>query len=345
MSEIRDTQLNPRLRRTLTVILAISLALNLVSLFIPFTEVRVGARHTAFSLVRTVELLWHNGLYDLAVLVTGFSVCFPFVKLGVLGSIVAGLGTDVSRTRGLRLVVMLGKWSLLDIFIVSLILALVDDRVFVGGIPRAGSAIFMLAIVLSMIASDVMERAMLGPAAPPVSRGFSRPWRIGLLAGNVVTSAALVVALFIPALWVNDWRLANGPVSIVDAVPALWHSKAWFLAIAVGAFLVVAPLATQGLDLAGTAAVALGLSWKGFPRWSEVLRRWSMLDVFGLALLIFLLEGNKMVRTDLGLGTTALAITIASYLPLVALVRWLLRKVTGRVAEVQKAPVEEKTGK
>jgi len=207
-----------------------------------------------------------------------------------------------------------------------------SDRAFIGAIPREGAKLFMLAIVLSMITSEVMERAMMGPAAPPVSRGFSRPWLIGILLGNVITSAMLVGALFIPALWINDWRLVDGPVSIVDALPALWQGGAWFMAIAVGAFLVAAPLAAQGLDLAGAASMALGLSWKGFPRWSGILRRWSMIDVFGLAFLLFLLEGNRMVRTDMGLGTAALAITLASYLPLVALVRWLLGKCAGRAA-------------
>ncbi len=332
VSEGRPMQLDRSLRWVLAVILGVSLVLNVVSLFLPFTETRVGTRHVAFSLVQMVNLLWHNGFYALAALVAGFSGVFPFVKLGILGSIAAGLGTDGFRTRGLRLVSKLGKWSLLDIFVVSLIITLVDDRVFVAGIPRAGAMIFMTAIVLSMIASEVMERAILGPAAPSVSRSFSRPWRIGILVGNVLASAVLVGALLIPSLWVNDWRLADGPVSIVGAVPALMHSRAWFLAIAVGAFLIVAPLTVQVLDLVSTATMALGLSWNGVFRWSEILRRWSMLDVFGLALLVFLMEGKQMVRTDLGLGTMALAITIASYLPLVALVRWLLGKVGVRAA-------------
>jgi len=325
-------QLDRGLRWTLAVILVLSLVLNVVSLFLPFTETRVGTRHAASSLVRMVSLLWHNGFYALTALVAGFSGFFPFVKLGILGSIAAGLGSDGFRTRGLRLVARLGKWSLLDIFIVSLIMTLVDDRVFVAGIPRAGATMFMIAIVLSMVASEIMERAMLGPAEISVSRSFYRPWRIGILVGTVLASAVLVGALLIPSLWVNDWRLVDGPVSIVGAVPALMHSRAWFLAIAVGAFLVVAPLTVQVLDLVSTATIALGLSWNGVFRWSEIIRRWSMLDVFGLALLIFLLEGKRMIRTDLGLGATALAITSASYRPLVALVRWLLRKGTVRAA-------------
>lgn len=337
MPERTSTNLKPGLRWVLVAILGASLVLNVVSLLIPFSEVRAGSRHTAFTLMRTATLLWNKGFHILSALAIGFSVCFPFVKLGILGSIVAGWGSDAFRTRSLRLVAALGKWSLLDIYVVSLLAALIHDRLFIGGTPSAGATAFMIAIVLSMFASELMEGAILGSPAPPATRGLARPWLVMILVGHVVASVVLVAALLIPALWINDWRLVDGPVSIIDAVPNLWQGGTWALAIAVGAFLVAAPLAVQGLELAGTAALVLGASWKRVPRWSRIVQRWSMLDVFGLAFLLFLTEGHRLIRTDLGLGTTALAITIAFYLPVVAVTRWLLGKA-GRAVGMNQLP-------
>jgi len=93
MCENKLTDMTPRMRWVLVAILCTSLVLNVVSLLIPFSEVRAGSRHSAFTLMRTATLLWNKGFHLLSVLAIGFSVCFPFVKLGILGSIAAGLPT------------------------------------------------------------------------------------------------------------------------------------------------------------------------------------------------------------------------------------------------------------
>ena len=46
----------------------------------------------------------------------------------------------------------------------------------------------------------------------------------------------------------------------------------------------------------------------------DVLRRWSMLDVFGLALAIFLVEGDYLMRTEVRWGALFLvAVVVIKY--------------------------------
>ena len=50
-----------------------------------------------------------------------------------------------------------------------------------------------------------------------------------------------------------------------------------------------------------------------------LVRHWEMLDVFALALGIFLVEGRSFVRTDLAWGAFLLAVLLALYWPASAL--------------------------
>jgi uncharacterized paraquat-inducible protein A len=62
--------------------------------------------------------------------------------------------------------------------------------------------------------------------------------------------------------------------------------------------------------------------WKSLRRieWLDLVARWSMLDVFGLALILILTEGQRMVRTDIRTGLYCLigAIALTVLLPLLA---------------------------
>jgi len=296
------------LRAAARIALAASLALNIAVLFIPFLRVDAVLRgDELYTLPRSAILLWDAGLYLLALLVAGFSIVFPFAKLAVLLWAGRERGSAERRALWLERVGSLGRWSMLDVLLAALLLGLTNDGFFVDTEPRIGLPLFALAVSLSLIAGELLEAAEDGHARVRPPRAASPGERI--LLG--LTWVFLLTALAAPLLNIDDWRLPDDAFSLLGLSGGLWRASrpVGFLMIA---FVVAVPL----LELAALTASA-GRAPRRAARAAELRRRlgrWSMLDVFVLALGIFLVEGHAFVKTELREGTVLLSIALFLHL-------------------------------
>src|SRR5262249_8305667 len=151
----------------LSLLLLASFALNVTALFIPFLDVRRGLSTDDYSLPRSIVLLWEKGLYVLAVVIVAFSVCFPFAKLAVLWGVLFDRWSEKRGRRWLDFVERYGKWSMVDVFMVCLMIALADDQLLLDASPRIGILCFTLAIVISMVCSAWMHATLEPPPKLP----------------------------------------------------------------------------------------------------------------------------------------------------------------------------------
>jgi len=280
--------------------------LNVAAVLLPFMDMKRGLASThTYSLPRSVQMLWESKLYVLAVIVVAFSVVFPFIKLFVMAAIVTGRGRS-----WLGFVERFGKWSMLDVFLVCLMLALANDQLLVKANSRIGVLCFTCAISLSMITSALMQ-ARLG-SEPPRKTPEAAVLR-KLLYWQWVLLILLAGALLVPFLEIDDWLLDDHPVSIAIAIAGLWETGARELAIVIALFLVVAPVGGGLLTIHVIGRLKRGLPAERTRRFLSVLRHWEMLDVFALALGIFLVEGSAFVKTDLSWGAYLLALLLFAY--------------------------------
>ncbi|KRE88393.1 paraquat-inducible protein A [Frateuria sp. Soil773] len=102
--------------------------------------------------------LWVKGSPDLAVIVFTASIVVPMLKFLVLATLLlsARSGTDWAqrqRARLYRLVEFIGYWSMLDVFVVALLTALVRFNFLSRVEPLPGVVFFGLTVVLTMLAS------------------------------------------------------------------------------------------------------------------------------------------------------------------------------------------------
>ncbi len=297
------TTLDRRTRLLGGAMLLASFACNTAVMFLPFMELRKGFATEPYSLVRSVRMMWGSGLYVLAILVVGFSLVFPFAKLGVLAALCLRGRLGVRGTRALAWVERLGKWSMLDVFLVCLILTLTSGQLLVGARPLAGIPLFVAAIMLSLATGNLLA-ARAEPEPPHAPRVGG--WWLSL------AWLALAGTLALPFLQISDWLLADRGYSIVTLAVTLLHSGAWTAGAVVALFLVVAPV---GLLAAATALWRLqrrGEPTRRAERHFEVWRRWSMLDVFGLALAVFLVEGEQLMRTEVRWGALFLVVMVGA---------------------------------
>ena len=300
-----STTLDFRTRLLGGAMLGASFACNVAVLFLPFMELRKGLGTEPYSLVRSVRMMWSSGLYVLAVLVVGFSVVFPFAKLAVL----AVLATLCTRGRlgprghaALGWVERLGKWSMLDVFLVCLILTLTSGQLLVGANPLAGIPLFVAAIMLSIVTGNLLA-SHVDPQPPPAPRLVG--WMLAL------AGLALAGTLAMPFLKIHDWLLADRAYSILSLSGTLLSTGAWTAGAVAAFFLVIAPLSTWALELKlwrqQHRAENTGRTWRRLLAW----RRWSMLDVFGLALAVFLVEGDQLMHTEVRWGALFLVALVA----------------------------------
>jgi paraquat-inducible protein A len=110
------------------------------------------------TIISGVMELWVKGSPDLAVIVFTASILVPLTKFLVLGTLLisARRGSNWARpqrARLYRLVEFVGYWSMLDVFVVALMTALVQFGFFSLVAPLPGVIYFGLTVVLTMLAS------------------------------------------------------------------------------------------------------------------------------------------------------------------------------------------------
>jgi paraquat-inducible protein A len=110
------------------------------------------------TILSGVVELWQKGSPDLAVIVFTASIVVPVLKFLVLGTLLvsARRGSALARRQRAalyRLVEFIGYWSMLDVFVVALLTALVRFGVFSLVEPLPGVIYFALVVVLTMLAA------------------------------------------------------------------------------------------------------------------------------------------------------------------------------------------------
>lgn len=109
---------------------------------------------TTYSLISGISSLLTGGNFLIGVVVLLFSVVFPVWKLGVYWAALARIRRGLPAGAPIRLVHQLGKWSMLDVFVLAVLV------VAVKGLPGGsrvliewGAAAFCASVLLSIYIS------------------------------------------------------------------------------------------------------------------------------------------------------------------------------------------------
>lgn len=144
-----------------------------------------------FSVWTGISTFWQRGHYFLAGLIFCFSMIFPLVKLGLCLLCAAGgkwLPTKL-RHRVIHITEWTAKYSMLDVFVIALLVLLVKVDEYVLILPSMGVYLFSFAVFSSVLASGFLNGAIKRgelPAEISRRRSFFLPW--------VVAGAAIAVA-------------------------------------------------------------------------------------------------------------------------------------------------------
>jgi paraquat-inducible protein A len=112
----------------------------------------------ADTILSGVVYLWEQGSWELAALVFTASIVVPILKLVALGLLVASTmrrstWRPRTRTKLYRVLEVIGHWSMLDVFVVALLTAVVQLGRFAHVAPGPAVLPFAGVVVLTMLAS------------------------------------------------------------------------------------------------------------------------------------------------------------------------------------------------
>lgn len=137
---------------------------------LPVMTIIRGGRGAAHTIMGGVMELGENHLWGLAVVVFVASVAVPILKLGILTSILVLTGRGSSaylrlRTRMFKWVRAIGRWSMIDVFMVTIFVGLLHMGPLSNVSPNSGSLAFATVVVLTMIATEALDPRLMWDAA------------------------------------------------------------------------------------------------------------------------------------------------------------------------------------
>ena len=170
-----DSALHPRRRnsieRTWALVIAAAILYIPANYYPVLTVVQLGAGQPS-TILGGVEELISARQYPLAALVFFASILVPVLKLVGLSVMLIATQTGRAgwlrdRTRLYHVVRFIGRWSMIDIFMESLLGALVVFGAVITIQPGVGALAFCAVVVLTMFAAETFDPRLMWDAASP----------------------------------------------------------------------------------------------------------------------------------------------------------------------------------
>lgn len=146
---------NPRAGITIIAMLLAALGFYFAGIFTPFTTVnKLWIFNNQISVYHGLVVLWNAGELFLFLILFVFTICFPFIKINCLLALWLYPGLQADRARAFyRFVSTMGKWSMLDVFVVAILVLTVKSTGVASIRVSDGFFLFFLSVMLTQLAS------------------------------------------------------------------------------------------------------------------------------------------------------------------------------------------------
>lgn len=116
-----------------------------------------------------IVAFYMEGSWHLALIILIASIIIPMAKLIALVYLLLSLrfrlpGNNLDRTRLYRLIEFVGRWSMLDVFVIAIAVALLQLQPFLVTKPGPGLVFFAAVVVLTMVAVNTFDPRLLWDA-------------------------------------------------------------------------------------------------------------------------------------------------------------------------------------
>jgi len=168
---------SPSLARPAALALAAGIMLVPANL-LPVLSTNTGGEARTDTIFSGIVALWNDGMWIISAIVFVASILIPILKLIGLAWLLVAATWHIRRgrrrlTRLYTVLEFIGRWSMLDVFLVAFLAGVVRFGALATVQPRGGIIAFAAAVVLTVLATDAFNPRLLWPDAP--RRGSSAP--------------------------------------------------------------------------------------------------------------------------------------------------------------------------
>jgi len=137
--------------------------------FLPVMRVVSMGKEQSDTIMGGIIYFLKTGSWPLALLIFFASIVVPFLKLGILSFLLLSVRTGsrwspTFRTRLYRLTELIGRWSMVDIFAVTLMVAMVEMGALASIEPGPGAMAFAVVVMATMLASHSFDPRLIWDA-------------------------------------------------------------------------------------------------------------------------------------------------------------------------------------
>ena len=145
-------------------------ALALAALFLylpaniyPIMTMEYMGRHTENTVWGGVKALYQDHMWYVAIIIFSASILVPLLKLLGLFFLVVNSGRRWQKTRTwiYKAICQIGPWAMLDVFLLSVLVALIRFGRFATVIPGPGIYAFASVVVLTILASSSYDPRLI----------------------------------------------------------------------------------------------------------------------------------------------------------------------------------------
>ena len=132
----------------------------------PVMETTYLGTTTADTILSGVAYFIEQGDWLLAFIIFTASVLFPLLKMLILLYLLVSVQLNIhtrrrERTKLYRLTEIVGRWSMVDVFVVGILAALVQLGNLATIVPSLGIVAFAAVVVLTMLAAQSFDPRLL----------------------------------------------------------------------------------------------------------------------------------------------------------------------------------------
>lgn len=133
---------------------------------LPIMETRSLFGTQSDTILSGVVYLWDSGSWVLALIVFGASIVVPMLKMLLLTLLIVSVQFNIKNpplplTKVYRLLELIGRWSMLDVYVVAILVALVRAQSLASITPGQGVLAFGAVVVLSMMATMAFDPRLI----------------------------------------------------------------------------------------------------------------------------------------------------------------------------------------
>jgi paraquat-inducible protein A len=155
--------------RSLSSATALALAATVMLVpanILPVLSTNTGGEARTDTIFSGIVALWLDGMWVISAIVFVASILIPILKLaGLAWLLIAATRPRIRRprvlTRCFTLLDFIGRWSMLDVFLVAFLAGVVQFGALATVEPRIGIVAFAAAVVLTVLATDAFNPRLL----------------------------------------------------------------------------------------------------------------------------------------------------------------------------------------